>query len=269
MLLPLASALAPLVILDSADSTNDELRARASVAPDFLTVVTTDQRRGRGRMLREWSTPPGKGLAASVLLRLTAIDGVSIAREGWGWIPLLAGAAMTSAVRSVLLTSEVELKWPNDVLIEGRKVSGILSEVLPDSGGVVVGAGVNLSMTVEELPTPTSTSLVLEGATATGDELVDAVLSGWLRELRRLHGAFIAAGGSVGSGSGSGIRDEIVALCGTIGRQVDVQLPLGAGFSGTAVGIDGEGRLRVRRDGAAGEGDVVESVAAGDVVHLR
>lgn len=266
MLLPLASALAPLVVLDSADSTNDELRARAAGAPDFLTVVTTDQRRGRGRMLRRWSTPPGRGLAASVLVPVTGRSAIAIDRDSWGWIPLLAGAAMTLAVRGVLPAARVALKWPNDVLIAGRKVSGILSEVLPDESGLVVGAGVNLGMTIDELPTSTSTSLVLEGSVATGDDLVDAVLGGWLRELRRLHGDLVAAAGSADPGA---VRDEVVALCGTIGRRVDVQLPLGAGFAGTAVGLDQRGRLRVRRD-PAGEGDgVVESVAAGDVVHLR
>ncbi len=268
MELPLTSATVPLVVLDSAASTNDEVRARAVGAPDLLTVITTDQRQGRGRMRREWSTPPGRGLAASVLVRLRDGEGRLLDQDSWGWIPLLAGAAMTVAVRSVSADRIAELKWPNDVLIGGRKVSGILTEVLP-GGDVIVGAGVNISVPVDQLPTSASTSLTIEGTRLDGDELIDALLSGWLRELRRMRDALVICGAA----DASGVRAEVVALCGSIGRVVEVQLPDGGGFRGRGIGLDATGRLQVRRDPTSDDGgdsgDVVESVAAGDVLHLR
>src|SRR5690606_15146102 len=111
--------------------------------------------------------------------------------ERYGWIPLLAGLAMTRAVRALLAggsratADSVVLKWPNDVLIDGAKVSGILAELLPDGAGVVVGAGLNLSIPREELPVPTATSLTLAGVLEQAG-LADAALAGYLGELRPL-----------------------------------------------------------------------------------
>ena len=84
------------------------------------------------------------------------------------------------------------MKWPNDVLIDGQKVCGILTELLPGMSGLVIGAGVNLSQTREELPTDTSTSLAIAGADAVE---ADAVLSAYLIQLTTLYREFQAAGG--------------------------------------------------------------------------
>ncbi|MFC0682037.1 biotin--[acetyl-CoA-carboxylase] ligase [Lysobacter korlensis] len=261
MELPRSTGSGGLIVLASAGSTNDELSLIAAEAPEFTVVLTLDQRAGRGRLGRSWIAPPGRTLAASVLLRPLAPGQAPLPPDAMGWLPLLAGAAMTAAVSSVLPAPEARLKWPNDVLIDGRKVSGLLTELAP-GGAVLVGSGVNLFLTADELPTPTATSLVLAGATADGDELIDLVLSRYLAGLRDLVRDLRDAGGNA---MASGGHAAVTALCDTLGRSVRVELPGGDALLGTAVGIDPTGRLQVRPE----NGGALVAVAAGDVVHLR
>ncbi|MGH1547817.1 biotin--[acetyl-CoA-carboxylase] ligase [Leifsonia poae] len=240
-----------LEVLPEAGSTNDVLRQRAGGLPDLAVLVTDNQTGGRGRLGREWITPPGTALAISVLLKP-----VGLPSSAYGWFPLLAGLAMSRAL-GPLVPGGVQVKWPNDVLIEGDKVCGILAELLPDLSGLVIGAGVNLSQTREQLPTDTSTSLALAEATAVD---ADLVLSAYLIQLSTVYREFLSAGGDP---IRSALRDEVVEACHTVGRPVRVQLPSGDDLLGTAVGIDEDGRLVVQSD--AGR----TAVAAGDVTHLR
>ncbi len=263
MHLPLSSAVAArLDVLPQTGSTNAELVARASGGDvaHFSVVVTLDQTAGRGRLGRTWVAPAGKTLAVSVFLRTG-----SVAPDRLGWLPLLAGLAMTRAVDSLLDDRVVSVKWPNDVQVDGLKISGILAELVPGVG-VVMGAGLNLTMAADELPTPTSTSLALVGwgaGRATADDaMVDAALSAYLVELNSLYSSFAAAGFDAG---GSGLRSQVGAACNTIGRGVRVDLPDGDQLFGTATDIDENGRLLVSGTSFAG----VRAIAAGDVTHLR
>jgi BirA family transcriptional regulator, biotin operon repressor / biotin---[acetyl-CoA-carboxylase] ligase len=236
MRLPLSRAVAArLDVLDETSSTNAVLaeRARAGTEPEFSVVMTTNQTAGRGRLGRSWVAPPGTTIAVSVLLAPAAPE----------WLPLIAGLAMTRAVRMLVPDRAVTLKWPNDVQVDGLKVAGLLAELIPGAG-VVMGAGLNLTMTRDELPTPVSTSLTLVGADPEG--IVDRALAAYLGELRALYRAPDA-------------RSEVQRECSTIGRSVRVELPGGDTLFGTATGLDEGGRLIV--DGRA--------VAAGDVTHLR
>jgi BirA family biotin operon repressor/biotin-[acetyl-CoA-carboxylase] ligase len=261
--------------LDEAGSTNDVLVTRATGRdahrwPDLSVIVTANQTSGRGRLGRSWLAPSGKSLAVSVLLRPTLPTGPLPANR-YGWFPLLAGAAMTLAVRTVVEaaaapsgeddtpTHDVALKWPNDVLIDGYKISGILSELLPDASGLCIGAGLNLALDEHDLPTLTSTSLLLVTGTVPDP---DAVLAAYLTELRRLTEEFLGAGADPVA---SGLHAQVTALCGTLGSAVRVELPGGHDLVGTAVGLDADGRLLVE-DQATGD---VQAVAAGDVTHLR
>jgi BirA family transcriptional regulator, biotin operon repressor / biotin---[acetyl-CoA-carboxylase] ligase len=241
-------------------STNDEMVRRASGPdaadwPDLAVVVTDNQTAGRGRLGREWVTVTGASLAISVLLRPRLSDGSSLELERFGWFPLLAGLAMTRAVDSVVPDS-VALKWPNDVLIGGRKVCGILAELLPDARGVVVGAGLNVSMSEKDLPTSTSTSLTLAGAASPKP---DALLASFLEELTALYGRFLAGGAS----AVAELRGEVSERCETLGRAVRVELPSGEHLLGTATALDASGRLIVETNTG------ITTVAAGDVTHLR
>lgn len=235
-------------ILAETQSTNDELVAAAATEPEFSVVVTGSQTAGRGRLGRVWVAPPGRSLAISVLLR------PQLPSESLGWLPLIAGAAMARAL-APLVPGAVGLKWPNDVQIDGLKVCGLLAELTP-SGAVIMGAGVNLSLTHDELPTSTSTSLALAGATLAGDDLADAVLSSYLEQLRALYAELV---------DGEAIQRTVSQLCTTLGRPVRVELPGGTDLHGVATGIDRSGRLVVRSDAD----NALVSVAAGDVTHLR
>ena len=263
MKLPRSAALVPhLEILPEAGSTNDEMVAKAAGLPDFSVIVTGSQTAGRGRLGRVWVAPPGASLAVTVLLRPVLPAGQPLELAHFGWLPLIAGVAMTRAVQSLVEPLRVGLKWPNDVQVDGLKISGLLAELLPGGDAVVMGAGLNLSLTREQLPTPVSTSLALVGATATGDELADAALSAYLVALRELYTEFVRLGADPVA---SGLSPQLDELCTTIGRQVKVELPGASDLLGSAVGIDGSGRLLVRGslDGR------VTAVAAGDVTHLR
>jgi BirA family biotin operon repressor/biotin-[acetyl-CoA-carboxylase] ligase len=243
-----------LEVVESTGSTNADLAAAARAgARDRAVLVAESQESGRGRQDRSWVSPPRAGLTFSVLLRP---DGVPPAR--WGWLPLLAGVALTRAVGR-LAEVDAWLKWPNDLLLgpHRRKAAGLLAEVA--DGGVVVGIGLNVTTTAEELPRPDATSLRLEdGACLDRAPLLAAVL----RELGQDYVTWRDVGGDP---EVSGLRRVYAESCDTVGRQVKVMLPGDAVLTGEAVDVDADGRLLVR---PALGGDVV-AVAAGDVVHVR
>jgi BirA family biotin operon repressor/biotin-[acetyl-CoA-carboxylase] ligase len=251
MLLPLSRAIVPdLEFVESVGSTNTELARRAAEdpLPDFSVLATADQTDGRGRQGRVWVAPPGRTIAVSVLVT------AQLPGETMGWVPLLAGLAMSRAMARLLPDREVGLKWPNDVQVDGLKIAGLLAEVVPS--GIVIGAGLNLTMARAELPTATATSLSLYGVEEEG--IVDRALSAYLDELRTLYDGFVALDGDPAQ-----VRAAVTAGCSTIGRAVRVELPGGDDVFGVAVGIDETGRLVVQ------DGDTVRAVAAGDVTHLR
>jgi BirA family biotin operon repressor/biotin-[acetyl-CoA-carboxylase] ligase len=258
MQLPVSSSLcSSLLYLESAESTNSFLMAEASDTstwPDFSVVVTDNQTAGRGRSGREWLSAPGAGLAVSILLRPQRFG-----LERFSWLPLLAGAAMTQAVRTLLPAADVLAKWPNDVLVNGEKISGILSELLPDGSGVVVGAGLNLLQTKDQLPIDAATSLALHGVTGF---LFDDVLVRYLAAFKNLYQDFEEASGDPES---SGLRALATELSGTIGSQVRAILPGDLELTGDAVALDDSGRLLIaKREDAS-----LTALAAGDIIHLR
>ena len=267
MTFPLASARASrFEWLPTVGSTNTELLRRVNSEPiaewpHLAVLATDDQTAGKGRLGRDWSAPAGSSLAISVLVRPTTPSGRPLSPEALGWFGLLAGLAMTRACNQVVGVNEAALKWPNDVLIEGRKVCGVLSEVVVGNGplALIVGAGVNLTLLEHELPVPTATSLALAGAT----ELhADALLADYLDEFSRLVGVFLAAEGDVHS---SGILTAVTQECGTLGRSVRVELPDGNQLVGTASAIAASGAIVV----TPADGTANVEVAAGDVTHLR
>ncbi|MDQ1560908.1 MAG: BirA family transcriptional regulator, partial [Actinomycetota bacterium] len=108
-------------VLDEAVSTNDVLTALAAedVEPDLSTVVTLNQTGGRGRLGRVWVAPKDKALAVSVLLRPVLPAGEPLGVEHFGWLPLIAGVAMSTAIDAIVGGGRTKLKWPNDVQIDG------------------------------------------------------------------------------------------------------------------------------------------------------
>ncbi len=138
-------------------STNADLAELARRGePAGLVLVTDHQVAGRGRLGRTWTAPAGTSVALSVLLRPQRDP------AAWTWLPLLAGLAVAEGLRAIADVPAV-LKWPNDVLVDDAKICGILAERVdsPIGPACVLGLGVNVHLTAEQLPVPTATSLAL------------------------------------------------------------------------------------------------------------
>lgn len=237
-------------VVQSTGSTNADLLAAGG--PEGQVLAAEEQTAGRGRMGRSWVTQPGAALTFSVLLRPDPVPA-----ERRGWLPLLAGVAAARAVRAVS-GLPATLKWPNDVLITGRKLAGILAEQAAD-GAVVIGIGVNVTMTADELPAGTGglrgTSIAIEGGKVTRQALLAEVL-------RRLEQHYVAFRGDPDP-EATGLLAEYRTLCATLGQRVRAELPAGGALTGEATDVDAAGRLLIAAAGA------ITPLSAGDIVHLR
>jgi BirA family biotin operon repressor/biotin-[acetyl-CoA-carboxylase] ligase len=194
------------------DSTNARARELAIGGAPYGTIVTaSEQSAGRGRQGRTWSAPPGKALLLSAIVRdLTQRDAL---------LPLAVPVAVATACDEFAGTS-CGIKWPNDVWIGGRKLSGILLEGRPQEGWAVIGVGLNVGTLRDEFPEElrqTATSLVIESGADPGVEAVlesvltsldhwlarpaDAVLDAW-RERDVLRGQTVRWNGGEGVANG-------------------------------------------------------------------
>ena len=247
-----------LEVVAEAGSTNADLAAAAREgAADGTVLVADHQSAGRGRLGRTWTAPPGTGLALSVLLRPV------VPFDRWTWLPLLAGLAVSDGIRQEC-DLPADLKWPNDVLVLGRKVCGVLAERVetPTGPAVVIGMGVNVHLGADQLPVPTATSLAL----ALADLGVPGVplsrtslVSTTLRSLERILGRWEGLDGGAADALALAYRER----CTSLGRQVRVSLSDSSTVEGTARDVDASGRLVL--DTADGS----RTFGAGDVVHLR
>ncbi|GEM34678.1 putative biotin--acetyl-CoA-carboxylase ligase (BirA bifunctional protein) [Nocardia neocaledoniensis NBRC 108232] len=234
-------------VVESTGSTNADLVARAAdTAVDRQVLLAEEQVHGRGRHARSWVSPPRAQISLSILVRLPDIDPTTL-----GWLPLLTGVAVVDALRATPGVS-ADLKWPNDVLLGGRKLAGILAEVAATGAApaVVVGIGVNVDLDQSELPVPHATSLTLAGADTDRTALVAAILT----EFAARFTAWQRAGWAT-TELAAAYRER----CATIGIEVRAELPGGQVVTGVATDVDDTGRLLI--------GD--RAVSAGDVSHLR
>lgn len=248
-------------VVDETGSTNADLAAAAREGAPVGSVLLADhQSAGRGRLGRTWTAPPGTGIAMSVLVR------PSVSLERWTWLPLLAGLAVSDGIRQEA-DLPADLKWPNDVLVLGRKVCGVLAERVetPSGPAVVIGMGLNVHLTAEQLPVPTATSLAL-----VLDELGlgafplhrTSLVSTILRSLERILARWeeVADVPDLGADALSLAYRE---RCATIGREVRISLSDGNAVDGVARDVDAAGRLVLET------ADGPRTFAVGDVVHLR
>ncbi|HET7508997.1 MAG TPA: biotin--[acetyl-CoA-carboxylase] ligase, partial [Solirubrobacterales bacterium] len=129
----------------STDSTNTRARELAAAGAPHGTIVTaSEQSAGRGRQGRTWTAPPNKALLYSAIVRPL--------EQHHTTLPLAAPLAVCEAAEELQPGIECELKWPNDVHLEGRKLAGVLIEARPQDGWAVVGVGLNLSIARDEFP---------------------------------------------------------------------------------------------------------------------
>ncbi len=237
---------------DSLPSTNLEVARRAiEGAAEGLCVVASEQTAGRGRLQRHWISPKGAGIYFSILLR-PRID-----QSAWPLITMMASLAVHEALEdSCALKSDI--KWPNDILANERKLCGILSETVdtPIGRAVVVGIGINLTdgafpFELQEIVTS------VESATGKVPDL-EAVLQNLVKALERRYELLQLERGG----------EEIIRAWSALssyasGRQIRVANGDDI-LEGTTRGLEGDGALRVET--ASGE---IKVVRAGDVTAVR
>ena len=218
-------------------STNDRARQLAlHGCPEGTVVVADSQSAGRGRLGRTWESPPGTGLYFSLILRpdFPAKDGPRVT--------LLAGVAVCRAVNA-LVGLEARIKWPNDILVHGRKVAGILAEMEVNQDRihhVVVGVGVNVNTHPSSFPAvlrERSSSLAVEARRTVSKT---ALLCSILIEMEDLWDVLLSSGFEP-------IREAWRELNATLGHRVRAE-GVGAGLVGKAVDLDPDGSLLVRSD---------------------
>lgn len=281
-------------VVPETGSTNADLADAARDGEDEGYVLVAEaQSAGRGRLGRTWTAPPRSGLFLSVLLRPK-----DVAPARWGWLPLLAGTAVRTAVEAASGVP-VRLKWPNDLIVvddgddpdaaepdrstarsthritdgntdsnkdtathaygAARKLGGILVERVETPTGPAAVVGLGLNVSLRRDELPAAHATSLVIEGAEAADR-DTVLRSVLRELERWYTDWSVTGGDP---MASGLASAYAASCATFGRRVRVELPGGAPVEGEAVGLDGDGRLLVR------DGDGERAFGAGDVVHLR
>lgn len=243
-----------LVCLKETGSTNsDAFRLAEGGAAEGTVVMADAQSGGKGRRGRTWSSPSGVNLYCSVVLRPRVMPHEA------PQLTFLSAVAVARTIEQVTGLTPV-IKWPNDVLVGGRKVAGLLNEMSAETDGinfVILGLGVNLNMTLAQFPHDLrhpATSLFLESG-----QRVDRVgfAAAMLSELDRLYAGFLAHGFGP-------VREEWQSRCNARGREVVVSDAGSEVVRGMFDGIDGDGALLVRLpDGR------IERILSGDVKVLE
>lgn len=248
------SALPPfysVVHLARTGSTNDEAhRLAARGAPEGTLVWADSQDAGRGRRGRLWRSPPGN-LYISVVLR----PAVPLAR--FGQLGFAAALAIAETAAGVLPSqADIRCKWPNDVLIGGRKVAGLLLEA--EAGGeqtaawLVLGVGINVASHPSETDFP-ATSLAAED----GQAAVAAVLAGFAGRFLAWYETWRVAGFAP-------LRQAWLGRAAGLGAAIQVRLESGM-LDGVFGGLDEDGALLLHSPEPRGEGTAIRRISAGDV----
>ncbi|OAZ48612.1 biotin--[acetyl-CoA-carboxylase] ligase [Paenibacillus polymyxa] len=239
-----------IVVLDSTVSTQqDAMRLAEEGAPEGTLVLAEEQTAGRGRLGRKWYSPRGKGIWMSIVLRPT--QPLAFTPQ----LTLLTGVAVCRAIRR-LTGVEAGIKWPNDLLIHGRKVSGILLESATEDQRVrycIAGIGIDVNLNVEDYPEELShvgTSLKIEaGLEVDRTALIAAVLE----EMELLSKLYAEQGFQP-------IAMLWEALSVTMNRSVRAHTGQGIAVEGTAVGLDPSGALVIETN----QGERIQ-VISGDI----
>ena len=228
-------------MVDLTASTQSDLAelVNASVAKSGEVIAAEYQSNGRGRLDRTFEAPPQSALLFSFYIAPKR------AVSDWGFISFLAALALREVITDQL-AEKVNLKWPNDILIGDKKVAGLLAQQIGE--GVIVGIGLNVAMSTDELPVPTATSLLLADSNLLDRNLI---LSAFLNHFENLFKEW---------DSGGDFLEKYRQVCSTLGRQVRVEVLGRDSIEGEAVSITAQGVL-ILKDGT--------EVNVGDVIHLR
>lgn len=228
---------------DQVESTN-----RTAQSTDFGlgdVIATLDQTAGRGRMDRVWSMGAGSGVAMTIVVSRTALGSPTHMTR----LPLSVAVELARLINDhASPDTRATVKWPNDVVIGGRKVAGILIETL-DTDRIAIGIGINISGVPDDLPAETATSLSASGVELTAATIVPALAESVIRRAHEL--------------DNDPMLGDLTNEIDTIGRQVRIELPDGGYVTGRATGLGPTGSLIVNTVNGT------EEFVAGDVTHLR
>lgn len=238
------------IYLDSTASTNIEARKRAMKGVEEGTVVVAEEQvEGRGRLTRGWYSPFGKGLWFSLILRPDFLPMEAPK------CTLMAAVAVTKALRKIGV-EKAAIKWPNDILVNGKKMVGILTELsatMDEIEYLIIGIGINITMTDNEWPDELKglgTSVLMEGVEIPRIEAFNRIL----HELEEQYFEVLANGFDK-------TLEEWKELSCTLGQDVTVLLGKGDSYEGHAEDLDSDGNLLVKRLDTG----LIERVVAGDV----
>ena len=237
---------------DALPSTNTEAASQAARgAPEGLCVMAREQTRGRGRQQRVWASPPGAGLYFSIVLR------PRLKLEAWPLLTLMAALAVRDALAEACAL-ETDIKWPNDMLVAGKKLCGILAETVETANGraCILGIGINLSERAYPAELRARATSV-EAATGKRAD-VEFVLAALLRRLMSRYAQLHAPEGGTQI-----IRDWSANSSYAAGKRVRVHAATEI-FDGTTRGLEPDGALRVET--ATGD---IRIVRAADIQALR
>ena len=238
-----------IIVIDSTTSTNDEMDCKArDAAPEGLVIFAETQTGGRGRMGRKWSSPIKKGLWLSVLLRPPLVA------DECTQITIAAAVALVISIKKINGV-EPEIKWPNDILVNGKKISGILTEMSSEPDHVkyvIVGIGVNVNQSSDDIPEDIktiATSLkMVSGKTVDRSQLATDIL----HELDNCYKKVVA-------GRFSEIGETWSGYCSTLGKRISIKTGSRT-ITGCAEALDETGALLVRTEHGR-----IERILGGDI----
>ena len=229
-------------IFESVDSTNSEVNRRLTqlTLQDPLVILAEEQTDGLGRLGRSWSTDFGTGIALSLGFKQQLVGQAQAA------LPLQIGTAVISALAKFEISAS--LKWPNDIVFLNsdnsvRKCGGILVQQIADS--YVVGIGINVSHTKDQMPTQIATSLLQEGFNVSRNELVAQIIFEVESSIQ----------------NSNDWHEQYLNHCASIGKQVVISHLTGSEIEGIAIGVSETGALIIQTDTS------IEHVTIGDVQH--
>lgn len=228
------------------NSTNTYVSVKAKEgASEGLVALADYQSAGRGRLDRTWEAPPRSALMCSILLSPpTSPDEMQL---------VVAAVALSArSALGALCSVYPQLKWPNDLIVDDKKIAGLLAEVVQSENGITIVAGIGINLTDSPEGLPATNALKVSGVTITPEALLEKLLE----ELNIRRGLLDTEAGR------QMLRAEYESVLETIGRSVIVEQS-DAMFPALATGIDATGRLILN---AAGEEKII---SVGDVIHVR
>ena len=228
-------------VVELTGSTQDDLvkLIKSEVINTGELIVTEFQSAGRGRLDRSFQAPAHSALLFSFFLKPRRV------REDWGFISMLAALTLQQIIGQSV-SSKVTLKWPNDILIDDKKVAGLISQLSED--GLIVGIGLNVEMDQSELPVATATSLLISNSNEVDR---NKILIEFLNLFEINFNAW---------DSGADFIKDYTAASSTLGKLIQIEIAGKPSLQGVAQSITPQGALMLA-DGT--------EVTVGDVVHLR